>query len=103
MSDEEILKRIKSLVLEIDTNAQVILFGSRARKEATLESDWDILITTELAHGLKTEQRFRHQLFYLELEAGISISTFVFNREMWNTNAKGMPLFESISQEGITV
>lgn len=103
MSEEQILEHIKSLVLEIDPTAQIILFGSRARKEATIESDWDILIISELDHGLKTEQLFRHKLFYLELDAGISISTFVFNREVWNTNAKQTPLFDSVSQDGILV
>lgn len=40
----EILNCIKETVLAIDETAEVILFGSQARGEAGVESDWDLLI-----------------------------------------------------------
>jgi len=52
LNREEVLKKIKGTILstaekygiEID---KVILFGSRARRDFTEESDWDILIVTK--------------------------------------------------------
>mgnify|MGYP001792404269 CR=1 FL=1 len=40
----ELLKRIKILVREIDSTADIILYGSRARGDEHPDSDWDILI-----------------------------------------------------------
>lgn len=45
-SEQAILFGIKA-VLEVVPDAGVILFGSRARKEAREESDWDILVLTD--------------------------------------------------------
>ena len=44
VSEKDILNLIKKAVLKIDKSATVILFGSHARGDAHLESDWDILI-----------------------------------------------------------
>lgn len=41
---EEILKRVKQAVRELDPEAEIVLYGSRARGEAGRESDWDFLI-----------------------------------------------------------
>jgi uncharacterized protein len=41
-SDTAFAQHIKQAILEIDPSAQVILFGSRARGNASPQSDWDI-------------------------------------------------------------
>lgn len=88
----------------IDPDAKVILYGSRAKGRAQKESDWDILI---LVKGpkitLKDEQRFRHQLFDVELETGQAISTFVYSYNDWNTRMSITPLYENIKREGIVL
>ena len=69
---EEILLKIKKYVATIDPSSEVILFGSQARNEEKENSDWDILILTNLPTDLKGEQKFRHKLFELELEYGVA-------------------------------
>ena len=47
-TNREILELIKVTACKYLPNAEVLLFGSRARKDATLESDFDILVVTTL-------------------------------------------------------
>ncbi len=45
MKSSDILKEIKRIAKEVlPKDGQLILYGSRARKEATEDSDWDLLI-----------------------------------------------------------
>ncbi len=59
MQNNEILKIIKDQVFIFLPDCKVLLFGSRARNENTLSSDYDILIVTanNIALPLKRELR----------------------------------------------
>ena len=46
MTDKAMMQRIKQNVLEVDPQAEVWLYGSRARGTANEESDWDVLVLT---------------------------------------------------------
>ena len=103
INKERFLKTLKDAIYQIDKEAQVILFGSRARNEAKSDSDWDILILTPQKVDLKVEQSFRHKLFYLELEYEQAISTFVYSISEWNTKYSITPLYKNIKKEGIFI
>ena len=103
INKEQFLKTLKDAIYQIDKEAQVILFGSRARNEAKSDSDWDILILTPQKVDLKVEQSFRHKLFYLELEYEQAISTFVYSISEWNTKYSITPLYKNIKKEGIFI
>jgi uncharacterized protein len=100
---QEILQKIKAYAQSVEPQAEVLLFGSRARNEAKAESDWDILILTPYPVNLKTEQKFRHKLFELELEYGQAISTFVYSKMDWNGKLKATPLYQNIEKEGVAL
>jgi predicted nucleotidyltransferase len=102
-SSTTILGKVKELVKAIDPEAEVILFGSRARGDARDDSDWDILILTPKAVTLKIEQVFRHKLFEVELEYGQAISTFVFSKSDWDGKHRVTPLYRSVKAEGILI
>ena len=46
MESETMKARIKANVLEVNPEAEVWLYGSRARGTAREDSDWDILVLT---------------------------------------------------------
>ena len=59
MSDELFLQEVKRYVREIDPQAEVWLFGSRARAEQRdHDSDWDFLVLT----GLMAKRSFNYML-----------------------------------------
>jgi uncharacterized protein len=100
---KEILSRIKNLVREIDSSAEVILYGSRARGDENPESDWDILILVDSVANLDYEKVFRHKLFEIELELSEAFSVSVYNKEEWNLNYWITPLYQNIAKEGIRI
>lgn len=98
---KEILERINKSIQEVEPQADIILFGSRARGDEREDSDWDILILVPYPSDLMIEQRFRHKLFELELEYGQSFSTFVYSKSDWEEKYPITPFYKNIEQEGI--
>jgi len=94
---------IKKYVREIDPNANVILYGSRARGNERHDSDWDILILTDYPANLEVERKFRNELYDLELETGESFSVFVYSKFDWQTKQKITPYYQSVTAEGINL
>ena len=70
---------IKQAIGRIDSNAQIILYGSRARGTERADSDWDILILTDYPMDIAKERVFRNTLYDLELETGEPFSVFVYS------------------------
>ncbi len=101
--DNNIVKMIKSSIRSIDTKAQVIIFGSRARGDARKDSDWDILILTDYPVSTEIERSFRNKLFDIEIETGEVFSTFVYQKQIWNTKHKVTPLYKNIKREGVRI
>ena len=100
--DTYILNLILSKVKEMNPEAEVILFGSRARGTAKPESDWDILILLpDKIVSRNTEQTFRHALVDVELETGEAFSTFVISKFDWKNKYNISPLYKSIEKEGV--
>lgn len=88
---------------ETDPEAEVILYGSRARRNEKKESDWDLLILTHYPVTFREEQAFRHHLYDIELETGEIISTFVYSKIAWDREHSATPLYQEITREGIVL
>ena len=97
-----IVKMISFRIKQKDPGAEVILFGSHARGQANNESDWDILILIDKPKENRTvEEKYRDEMFHLELELGEPISTFVYSKNDWETRFVYTPLYQNIKKEGI--
>lgn len=95
-------QKIKRIIIQEDSDAKVILYGSRARGTESKESDWDILVLLDKPNvSFKDEQKIRHKLFDIELETGESISTFVYSLNDWNTRLSVTPLYSNVKRDGI--
>ena len=100
--EQHIISLIRERIRKKNPEAQVLLFGSRARGNATTNSDWDILI---LLNSVKVtrdiEKEYREELFEVELETGEPISTFVFSKNEWESKHSVTPFYQNIKTDGI--
>jgi len=101
---EEILKKVKEAVLNLEPSAEVILYGSRARNDFREYSDWDFLILVDGKVDTTRTDRIRHALFEIELDADQVISSIVRSRQDWNSPRYSVvPLRKNVEREGIRI
>lgn len=102
MEKNEILNRISQSIHHKDPNAEAFLFGSRARGDNRKDSDWDILILIDSNKVTnEIDDKFRDELYNIELETGQIISTFVYPKNYWNTSLVYSPLYKNVKLEGV--
>lgn len=100
----KITETIKDRVLSIEPDAEVILFGSRARGQAREESDWDFLVLVDGPVDCARTDKIRHALYEVEWETGEVISTRVRDRAIWSdTRHQQLPLHRAIDREGVVL
>ena len=92
---------IRNTISSIDPKAEVILYGSRARGDERIDSDWDILILTDYSVNLQIERKFRDKLYDLELEIGEPFSIFTYSKNEWQSKQRITPFYQNVVQEGI--
>ena len=101
ISENDILRRIKSIVLEKEPSAKIYLYGSRAKGTAKPDSDWDILILlNENKITWDIEKNITYPLYDLEFEIGEVISPLVYSASEWNSKYKVTPFYINVLREG---
>ncbi|RPJ76625.1 MAG: nucleotidyltransferase domain-containing protein [Alphaproteobacteria bacterium] len=104
MDKHEILSRIKSGIASKDVNAEIYLYGSRARGDNRKDSDWDILVISSRDKiNFDYESDLRDPILDIELESGEIISLIVYSRSDWYNNKSISPLFANVRKEGIKI
>lgn len=101
MNQQNILKRIKEIVLDREPSAKVYLYGSRARGTMNRDSDWDLLILLNKDKITSAiEKNVTYPLYDLEFEIGEVISPIVYSETEWNTKHRVTPFYSNVMREG---
>ena len=101
-ADIELLQRCKSAIRQVVPDADVILYGSRARGEATEYSDYDILVLTNGPSGIPVHEKIIENIYPLELDTGAVLTLAIYNRQQWDTSLyRAMPFHKNIDREGV--
>lgn len=98
-----ITSKIKSFVLERDPEAEVYLFGSRARGTAGPESDWDFFIATSKEDRSILEDQLLDPVVDILLEHEELVQYITFSKERWESGASPSPVYDSIRSEGVRI
>jgi predicted nucleotidyltransferase len=100
-NQQNVLDRIKQIILDQEPTAKVYLFGSRARGTMKSDSDWDLLILINKDHiTTDVERSVTYPLYDLEFEIGEVISPIVYSETEWNTKHRVTPFYSSVMKEG---
>lgn len=96
----DIQGEIKNAVLSVDENAEVILFGSRARGDYKEDSDWDVLVLTKKDEDdFSSKRLIRDALYELELSSGEIITSIIRSKIFWN-RLRSTPLYWEVQKDG---
>ncbi len=102
MDNNQIINKISKSIYAKDPNAEAFLFGSRARGDYRVDSDWDILILVDNNKITnEIEDYFREDLYQIELDYGQIISTFIYSKDFWKSSLVYSPLYKNVIKEGI--
>ncbi len=97
-----LLDKVRQEVHSIVPDAQIILYGSRARGDTNIFSDWDFLILAERNLDRNLIIKIRDCLYDLELEADTVLSSIIRSREEWDSPMySALPLKHMVEKEGI--
>jgi len=101
-ADIKLFKRCKKAIRQVVADADVILYGSRARGDANEYSDYDILVLIDGAVSIYLKERFVDQTLPLELETGAVLTLITYNRQQWDTPLyRAMPFHKNVDSEGV--
>jgi uncharacterized protein len=99
---KDILFKIKQIIYQSAPDAEIILYGSRARGNSRKISDWDLLIllnSKKISFALET--KLMDDLYEIEIDTGEIISPLFYTKNDWNKNYFTTPLYENIQKDGI--
>lgn len=96
----EILQLVNIEMKSIDSNAEVILFGSRARGDYQEDSDWDLLILLSRPVDRQVSELILERLYNIELQTNSVLSSIVHTKSEWEDRSV-TPLYSIIQNEGI--
>lgn len=103
-SREDIIRQVKRTIHEVEPDAEVILYGSRARGDFESDSDWDFLILVDGTVDSQRIDRIRHRVYEIEWKCDEVISSIIRDKKEWDSPLyRAMPLRQRIEQEGIKI
>lgn len=99
-----VVNKVKEIVHRYDKNAEIILFGSRARGDWHKESDWDFLILSDLPEESDIKEKIRQSILdEIELVTFDVVFILLHNKKVWDEKYAVTPLYYNIEEEGIVV
>jgi len=102
MDNPPITLLVKQAVTALDPNAEVILYGSRARGTNSANSDWDFLIITGTCAHRELKQKMRRSIYEIEWATSEVISVVIRNRQEWDLPIlQSSPFHINIDHEGL--
>ncbi len=106
----DIPARVKQTVLGIAPDAEVILYGSRARGDFEPDSDWDFLVLCDEGKKPEVKRAVSDAVHALESELcdllghWPCISTVTRSREYWSRKiVQATPFHREVTKDGVRV
>jgi predicted nucleotidyltransferase len=99
-----IREAVRDAVKQVQPEAEVILYGSRARGDARKDSDWDFLVLLNAEPTPDLERDIRGAVYEVEARTGEVLTIMIYGRSNWKSKTDAqMPFPESVRREGIVL
>ena len=96
-----LLRKIKEAVSDLQPEAEVILYGSRARGTSTAGSDWDLLLLVP-RDSRPMREIIRRRIYEIEWSCGEVFSVVIRQKDAWNNpRVAKSPFHRNVENEGI--
>lgn len=100
-ADADLLQRCKQAIRAVVPDADVILYGSRARGDAQDDSDYDLLVLVDRPADVAVHEQLISSISPLEVDGAV-LTLSIHNRDLWNSKLyRAMPFHENVDREGV--
>jgi len=99
-----LVAQCREAIWMIVPDAEVILYGSRARGDARTDSDYDLLVLVDGEVDWKLEDQIRQCLYPLELATGAVLTVHAYSRMTWDSRLyRAMPFTQYVERDGVVL
>ena len=100
--EQSALRQMRTELANIASVRALIVFGSVARGEATIESDLDVLAVIDRAISYVEETAAYDAVYRINLQYDTNISLVIVDSERWESPIwSQLPLYQAVQQEGL--
>lgn len=101
--DLQTLKEMKSAIVTVIPDAEVKLFGDKAKAVADPHGHWDLLVLTKSEHPSALRWELQEKLFAITSKQGSNVNVLLVQKERWQSSPEYELLRERIEGELVPV
>lgn len=103
MDRKTLLERIKSVILALEPDAEIYLYGSRARGDWDEDSDWDVLVLVQGEVTPARKMQIWDAIYEIELAASTNIGVTVKSLDEWRTDGlfHATPFYKTVQHDAV--
>ena len=102
-ADKKILATLRSIITTEVADAEIMLFGSRAKGAYNAQTDWDILILTNDDKPKTLKWELQEKLFNVTMQQGARVNILLAQKAKWYTAQEFEVIRKKIENELVYV
>jgi predicted nucleotidyltransferase len=99
IQDKKTLSALKKIITTEIPDAELALFGNRAKGTYDAQSDWDMLILTTKDYPKTLKWKLQEKLFEVTLQQGTRVNILLAQKAKWHTEPEYETLRKRIEKE----
>jgi predicted nucleotidyltransferase len=101
--DKQTLATLKTMITDEIPDAELLLFGNRAKGAYDVQSDWDILILTSNDYPKTLKWELQEKLFGVTIQQGARVNILLAQKAKWYTEQEYEALRKRVEENLLPV